>query len=291
MIEILTIKQLPLVEEYLSTLISEHTKRAYRKDLTNFQVYLNSNSATGWNSILRQYRVHLATRYAPLSCNRMLASLKSYFTFLYLNQAIQVDAAKHIELFKSPDYSATAGLSDEDTTRLLNSPTNTRDRLVLELLFYLGLRRNEVATLKVASVDLKHNPPCIVVVGKGNTKRILPLSERLNFTMSEYLNSLAPKYTGEYLFPGPSGNGLHPNSVTKLVKKYAAQVGLDISPHVARATCVSNALEQGATLVQVQQLGGWSSSDMVLRYDKRRQALHNSAAFKVNYAPKYTGGK
>jgi site-specific recombinase XerD len=293
MSELLTTKQLPLVDEYLSTLVSEHTKRAYRQDLAAFQSYFNSNSGLGWNSILKQYRVHLLTKYAPLSCNRMLASLKSYFTFLYLNGATVTDASIHIQLFKAAEYTATPGLSDEDAIKLLNSTTDLRDRLILELLFYLGLRRAELVTLKRSYIDLNSTAPSISVWGKGNKCRILPLSGDLLVSLVEYLNSLAPKYTGEYLFPGRNGETLHPNSITKVIKKYAAQAGVTgkVSPHVARATCVSNALEQGATLVQVQQLGGWSSSDMVLRYDKRRQALHNSAAFKVNYAPKYTGGK
>lgn len=293
MSKLLTIKQLPLVDEFLSTLVSENTRRAYNQDLATFQSYLNSSSAAGWNSVLRQYRVHLSIKYAPLSCNRMLASLKSYFTFLYLNGATVTDASKHVQLFKAAEYTATPGLSDEETVKLLNSTTNLRDRLILELLFYLGLRRAELINIKRSDIDFNGATPSVSVCGKGNKCRVLPLSGDLLISLVEYLNSLAPKYTGEYLFPGNTGETLHPNSISKVIKKYAAQAGVTgkVSPHVARATCVSNALEQGATLVQVQQLGGWTSPDMVLRYDKRRQALHNSAAFKVNYAPKNTGVK
>jgi site-specific recombinase XerD len=90
------------------------------------------------------------------------------------------------------------------------------------------------------------------------------------------------------LFTSSQGSGEKPlakETVNQIFKRYAKKAGLpaDVSPHSARATAVSNALENGATVLQVQYMGGWSNMNMVLRYDRRRQEIKNSAVWKVKY--------
>lgn len=290
--EVLKSAELPLVEEFLRCLTSVHTVRAYERDLSEFKAYLLTQPATsGWNSTLSQYKAFLRERFQPLTCNRKLSCLKSYFNFLYMNRVTDVNFGAHVSLFSKSEYSGTPALSDDEVTRMFSLVENVRDELILKLMFYLGLRRAELISIKLEDLNLE-GIPSIKIHGKGHKTRILPITDDILVTLKAYLsNLLARKYTGARLFPGVTAETIHPNTVAQIFHKYSKLAGLEriATPHVARATCVSNALERGANPVQVQQLGGWTSMEMVLRYDKRRHALKNSAAFVVNYAPKNTG--
>ena len=83
----------------------------------------------------------------------------------------------------------------------------------------------------------------------------------------------------------PSPNPLHPQTIAQIFKSacHRANINKRVSPHSARVTAVSNALENGANPVYVQEMGGWSSMNMLLIYDKRRKEIKNCATRMVNY--------
>ena len=130
--------------------------------------------------------------------------------------------------------------------------------------------------------------------GKGHRIRILPLTASVRASLEHYFwacgRSRADKEAPLFMPTKNPRSGrlekpLNPNSITYLVARYAKKAGVlkRISPHSCRATCISNALDRKATQRSVQHLAGWSTPLMIQRYDKRREDLHNSAAFLVDY--------
>ena len=185
-------------------------------------------------------------------------------------------------------------MSNEQTLKRLatverEAPHAPRHHAGLSFLFYMGLRRGELIGLNVESLDAEKGIPILRILGKGNRPRILPIPEPAFRSLTKYLNTrVYTRAEGLPLFVSTQGNEekrLAPETVRYIVKKYAKLAGLpeNISPHSARVTAVSNALENGASVIEVQTMGGWKSIDMVKRYDRSSKQIKNSAIWKINY--------
>lgn len=289
--------ELPYILEFLATLNSENTRRVYRTDLEAFREFLIRN-ALPFEAIQPEYiglfREYYKNGRALSSVNRMLGCLKTYFHYLIVRGVLSRNPAELIKYYPSPDYTATEGLTDSEAFRVLSavegeSTTALMHRAVLSVLFHMGLRRAEVCALKVSSLGADSGVATLTVLGKGNKMRELPIPEHTFQAIQKYL--LARKYTGgedSPLFTSTTSEQDKPlatETIYKIFKTYAKKAGIEktVSPHSARATAVSNALENGASVLEVQQMGGWSNMNMVLRYDRRRQAIKNSAVWKINY--------
>lgn len=290
--------EFPLLAEFLQCQLSNETKRAYGSDLLLLEQFIKqhftleniSQVKTQHLAICREY-LH-SNKKAIASINRKIACAKSYFAFLSRNKIIQEDPSINLKSYPKPDNANTQGLTNQEVTKLLSmvrldTDSGRMHSAILHLLFYLGLRRGEICAIQVKDFCEISGVNALRIHGKGQRTRILPLTHEIALAARYYaehrlLNLDHPFFSSRATPDKP----LNPNSITHIIKTYAQKAGIQkrISPHSARATCISNALENGASLIQVQQLGGWQSFDMVLRYDKRRQALKNSAAFSVDYA-------
>lgn len=292
---------MPLLGEFLNTRQCEGTKEAYSHDLSLFKAWVNQRGIPLGElrpADLALYRAWLCSQYAKLTVNRRLASVKSYFRFLVVNGALERNAAEHVSGMPQDDYTVTVAASNSEVEALLGcidlgTDTGLMHSALLHCLFYLGIRRDECIQLKISDLIVDGETQTVVVNGKGNKKRVLPLPIEVISSIQKYLYARS-KGEGiepnEPIFISTASNAkevkpLSPTSVTKIVEKYKTKAGIEkrITPHSARATAVTNALENGASVIQVQAMGGWSSLDMVLRYEKRRTLLKNSAVFAVNY--------
>lgn len=292
---------LPLLSEFLNTRQSEKTKEAYRSDLVLFKTWLNQRGIPIPElkpADIMLYRAWLVSKYSKLSVNRRLATVKSYIRFCVSNGALERNAAENVNGMPQDDYTATVAASNEEVCSMLqcidlDTDTGLMHSALLHCLFYLGLRREECIQLKVCDLNIDGTTAIVTVNGKGNKRRTLPLPIEVINSIQKYLyapsirESIEPH---EPLFVSTASNrkeiaALSPSSIAKIVRTYKTKAGIEkrITPHSARATAVTNALENGASVIQVQAMGGWSSLDMVLRYEKRRTLLKNSAVFAVNY--------
>lgn len=296
---------LPIVDTFLN----QHTvltAKAYRSDLKSFALFLGGKVDS--LSELKPMHVHMFRNalnftHAKLSVNRKLAAVKSYLHFLCVNELLERNAAESVEGYSQNSYIPTEGLSDAEVGSILSSiPLNTETgrmhSAVLHTLFYMGLRRAEVCSLTVDSLGGRVGIPTMSIVGKGDRTRLLPIPDPVFTALKLYLEhptsrarSIREAKTPLFHSSLKNSNGgkpLHHNSITKMFQTYCKKAGITkkVSPHSARVTCVSNALENGASVIQVQALGGWNSLEMVSRYDRRRQELKNSAVYAVNYGVK-----
>jgi integrase len=215
-----------------------------------------------------------------------------------LNGVIPNNPAKAVKSFRAGRESPTRDIPDDMVVRMLELPHRhkTAGRMhhaMLMVLFHLGLRRAELVGLRTSDLFEQDGMKVIRVRGKGDKERVLPLTPELARSIDTYLEFARKDAAVDQPLFSPVKNNitkvkdkpLHPNAVAYVVKHYAKLAGVSyrVSPHSARATAVSNALDNQAPHRAVQHMAGWSSPLMVTRYDKRKEDLRNSAVKYVNY--------
>ena len=294
------------LESFLKSQNSSHTRRAYETDLIDFLSHLKaSNQAMNVHTLVG-YREILRTRLSPktgeplshVSINRKIATIKSFLNWLVLNGVIPNNPAKAVKSFRAGRESPTRDIPNDRVRQMLDLPARHKvagrmHHAMLSILFHLGLRRTELVGLRTSDLFEQDGMRVIRVRGKGDKERILPLPTEVAKSLDTYLEMARkdPKLDQPLFSPVKNNvtkikdKPLHPNAVAYVVKHYAklAGVAYRVSPHSARATAVSNALDNLAPHRAVQHMAGWSSPLMVTRYDKRKEDLRNSAVKYVDY--------
>jgi integrase/recombinase XerD len=153
-------------------------------------------------------------------------------------------------------------LSKEEVKRMIDAATTLLHRTLLMTLYSTGMRRAELARLKVKDID-SYRMVIHIRQGKGGKDRDVPLSPKLLETLREYWRWKKPR---EYLFPGEiknGSNGVHLTSkaVYHACKGAARRAGIEknVGPHTLRHSFATHLLESGADLRTIQLLLGHSS--------------------------------
>jgi len=135
-----------------------------------------------------------------------------------------------------------------------------RNCALLELLYGGGVRASEAANARLE--DLKLEMGYIMVRGKGDKERMVPLGAPAQQALQQYLKNarqaIARKRTSPLLFPGVGGRRLTRQRVWQLVEKASRAAGRHASPHMLRHSCATHMVENGADLRTVQTLLGHS---------------------------------
>jgi integrase/recombinase XerD len=272
-----------LIEQFLDMLAAErgagvNTLSAYRRDLADLSAYLGAAAASiakATTDQLRAYLGSLATRgFKASSVARRLSATRQLYRFLYAEGRRGDDPAAVLE---GPKRGLTLPkvLSIADVERLLTQahavgadaelPAAERLRAarlacLLEVLYATGLRVSELVTLPISAA--RQDARMLVVRGKGNKERLVPLNDAAKRAMTDYLALLAAdgRPESKWLFPsfGESGH-LTRQHFARDLKALAAASGLrpeKVSPHVLRHAFASHLLHNGADLRVVQTLLG-----------------------------------
>jgi integrase/recombinase XerD len=199
------------------------------------------------------------------SLARLISALRSFFRFLVLSGLVSKDATAQLTT-PSTWLALPKFLTVAEAEALLHSPDEkkprgVRDRAMLEVLYGSGLRVSELATLKLAEINLEDG--FLVCRGKGGKERIVPLGRSACAAIKRYLAEVRPRLDGggrEELFLSRRGRPFTRQGVWKLLRQYAAAAGLaaKISPHVLRHSFATHLLERGADLRSVQLMLGHS---------------------------------
>src|SRR5881227_2898593 len=265
-----------------------NTLDAYRRDLTDFSEFLRQagqNFTGAGTQSLRDYLADLDTRgFKSSSVARRLSAMRHLFRFL-LNERIRSEDPAAILSGPKRGRGLPKVLSIADVDRMLSrakdmseaadvSPSQRLRALrlycLLEVLYATGLRVSELVSLPRTAA--KRDARMIVVRGKGDKERLVPLNEASRQAMAEYLaateaakeNKKGEKKgsvaTTKWLFPsfGESGH-LTRQHFARDLKELAAAAGLAprlVSPHVLRHAFASHLLHNGADLRIVQTLLG-----------------------------------
>jgi integrase/recombinase XerD len=262
----------------------DNTLQAYRRDLTDFSEFIaahGQNFAGVETQGLRDYLADLDARgFKPSSAARRLSAMRHLFRFL-LNERIRRDDPAAILSGPKRGRGLPKVLSIADVDRMLSRAKALADapeasvlqrlralRLycLLEVLYATGLRVSELVALPASAA--RRDARMIIVRGKGNKERLVPLNEPSRVAMADYLAAMealkqAKKKnaaSSKWLFPsfGESGH-LTRQHFARDLKELAAAAGLAprlVSPHVLRHAFASHLLHNGADLRIVQTLLG-----------------------------------
>lgn len=156
-------------------------------------------------------------------------------------------------------------LTEGEIARMLAACKNVREKAMVALLAYCGLRSKEICQLNVKDIDL--NTGMVKVKGaKFNKDRIVPLSEECNRALRQYLIEYSKRENVfTTLIEDKQYNGW---SLRKMVKKIAKNANIEkrVYPHLLRHTFCSHLLEKGANVIAVQQFMGHNNIQTTMRY-------------------------
>jgi integrase/recombinase XerD len=297
--DITPVRKLGHIDQFLRTFTSENTRAAYEKDLKDYAVFAQNLDPFSF-SALAQYRDALIASSAPATVVRKFSAVKSFFGFLASEGHLRINPAQNLKLPKARTIEPTEAFSDQEVVSLINAADVTgfagsMHRFALILLFNLGLRRSELVNLRLSSVQEHRGTRFLSVVGKGEKQRLIPLSDLVIEELNSYLMRYSD-FTGcamqpnDYLIQSSpyerNAKPFNPSSVCRIVKQYAREAGITkrVSPHSCRATMISHLLEKQVSPRSVADLAGHSSIQTTVGiYDRKRDALSNTAAAKVNY--------
>lgn len=285
-----------LLKDYLDYLEIEKNRsiktrvnyERYLKKFFEFSKVLKPEQITP--EMVRQYRLWLnrqanqdGRELKKITQNYYLIGLRNFLKYL-ARRDFKVMPADKIELGKQSERQVSF-LEGNEIERLLTSPTNARDKAILELLFSTGLRVSELCNLNRDSVNLKSGE--FSVRGKGDKVRLVFISDTAKEALKNYLERRED--VDEALFirqtknPAKTDNlRLTSRSVERLMKHYAAKAGLSkkVTPHTLRHSFATDLLMNGADIRSVQELLGHSNITTTQIYthitDKKLREVHNA---------------
>jgi integrase/recombinase XerC len=259
--------------------VSPHTLRAYRQDLAEFNGYCPAAAPKDIGMV--DIRGFVADRIMAgkqkSSVARKLATLRSFFKYLYREGHIKINYAKLVPTPKTPKHLPNF-LSVDDAFGLVQSPEGVgllpvRDRALLELLYCSGLRVSEAAGLDLEDVSLAEG--LVKARGKGKKERMVPLGGKAVDALKSYLlermlfkKKKAVQDSGAAFFLNRSGGRLTDRQIRRIVVKYARILGINgqIGPHTLRHTFATHLLLGGADLRAIQELLGHASLSTTQKY-------------------------
>jgi integrase/recombinase XerD len=265
----------PQVEAFLEMLTAERgaaalTLDAYGRDLADFDAFLKGKPVTSAGvEDLRRYLARLeAQGLTARTVARRLSALRQFHKFL-MTEGLRADDPTAILVSPRQGRRLPKFLGESEVDRLLTaaaedeSPEGLRLTAMLELLYASGLRVSELVGLPLGT--LKRQERTLIVRGKGDKERLVPLGTAARQAVEAYLTVrdrfLPAGRPSRWLFPSSTAKEGHltRHRCGQLLKDLALKAGLDpalLSPHVLRHAFATHLLAHGADLRSVQQMLG-----------------------------------
>lgn len=266
------------IEDFLNILkqrrLSQHTLTAYASDLRLVEEFIGKPLLDAKERELFRYMASLDHLKAT-TVRRRLIAIKRFYDFAERQGYVNEDPAGNLSApglpKRLPKY-----LSDKEVRRLLDglafkTPEDVRNMAIIKLLYYTGMRIGEVQQLDMEHILWDNRQ--MLVRGKGDKERLIPLSQKLVDVLEEWVNvrtglsfvksealfvSLGRNHRGERICYG---------AMRQIVKGLLKEAGLgDYSPHKLRHTFATQLLDRGAPLEQISKLLGHSRLDTTLIY-------------------------
>jgi integrase/recombinase XerD len=302
----------PAEVEWFANIDNKRTRRAYQIDLRDFMQFVGIRRPEEFRIVTRAHviawRKHLEQRQlGGAIIRRKLAALSSLFEYLCEHNAVTHNPVKGVKRPKVDSYEGkTPALGDHQARQLLAAPDimkGKRDRAILSMLLYHGLRREELTALRVKDLTQRRGVLHVHVHAKGGKTRYLPSGERPGDLLHPGTSELVTDYVeavGHGADPAaplfrPVRNNLtgkldepmSTDGVYKLVRSYARKIGIGgverLGVHALRATAATNALDHEADIAKVQEWLGHANIATTRLYDRRKHRPEDSPTFKVAY--------
>ncbi len=202
------------------------------------------------------------------SVGRKLSALRHLYRYLLLDKMVEHDPTLNIDSPKQWKVLPKA-LARDEMDAMLASPRPhsnrrdaeaiaARDRAMLEVFYAAALRVSEIVGVKLE--DLKLDLGYLLVRGKGDKERIVPLGKGAQDALSHYMKDARGKLSkgksSPLLFLGRGGRKLTRQRVWQMVRAASVNAGRNASPHMLRHSCATHMVENGADLRTVQTILG-----------------------------------
>jgi len=277
------------IEAFVETLAvekgySEHTCRAYRRDLLEFTAAVAGDLEIEADRLvlsqietmsIRSYLGRLHRRNKKSSIARKLSAVRSFYRYLSKYRLITDNPTDGV-LTPKQDQSLPTYLPVDEMFRLLDGIQtdrllDRRNRAIFETLYSCGLRVSELAGMNVSDVD--SDAGTVRVLGKGAKQRIVPIGKKALQAIQIYRRQLAdrgknPQGSEGPLFLNKNGGRLTPRSIGRILDQLVARCGLltPVTPHTLRHSFATHLLDAGADLRVVQELLGHKSLSTTQKY-------------------------
>ncbi len=264
-------KQLKQFLKFLevSKKVSNNTLQSYRRDLLQFEQYLNEqgikyNKAT--NEDLKKYFDYLKEQNKkPSTISRTIASIRAFYQYEVRNNKVEKDPTENIQSPKI-EKRVPSILTSEEVELLLEQPQKVdlkgaRDKAMLEFAYATGMRVTEIISLNLEDINLEERT---VICRNRNKTRIIPLGKISANAIKEYIeearNVLVKSDKERAVFVNLNGKRLTRQGFWKIIKYYQEQANItkDITPHTLRHSFATHLLQNGADLKSIQTMLGHS---------------------------------
>jgi integrase/recombinase XerD len=248
--------------------VSRNTEQSYFSDLSDFVRNMEDHQVNEASEL----RAHHITSYlndlrkegrSTATITRRIVSIRSFCKYLTIHRVMDYNPALQLETPKA-EKKAPLALTTTELDKLLELPDTScdmglRDRAMLELLYATGLRVTELISLDIQHVRLDMG--FLLCLGSGGRERMVPVGSQGTSWVSKYLEEARPRLVhkdkqNEALFVNHSGTRFTRQGFWKVMKKYASQLGIDITPHTLRHSFAIHLLDNGADIRAVQEMLG-----------------------------------
>jgi len=245
---------------------------AYASDIAQFSTFLETRKRTLLSARRKEVGDFIQQLFSNAvdgrSVGRKLSALRHLYRYLLLDSKIDHDPTLNIDSPKQWKVLPKSLAHDEVGSMLRKRhPASSkkqavaiaaRDQAMLEVFYAGALRVSELISVKLE--DLKLELGCLLVRGKGDKERIVPLGKLAQNVLEEYLKEqrrvlLAGK-SSPLLFPGRNGRQLTRQRAWQMVQQASSEAGRKASPHMLRHSCATHMVENGADLRTVQTILG-----------------------------------
>ena len=248
------------------------TVAAYTTDIAQFVGFLEKHRRTLLNAQRDHVRGFIQQLFGNSvdgrSVGRKLSALRHLYRYLLLDKMIEHDPTLNIDSPKQWKVLPKA-LARDEMEAMLRRPTAVasgregeaiaaRNRAILEVFYAAALRVSEIVGVKLE--DLKLDLGYVLVRGKGDKERIVPLGKGAQDALTQYLKDyrqiLTKGKTSPLLFLGRRAKKLTRQRVWQMVRAASVDAGRRVSPHMLRHSCATHMVENGADLRTVQTILG-----------------------------------
>ena len=276
---------------------SSHTIRSYSSNLESFFNGLNIVNLESFEDVstmdIRNYLSGMSKENKASTVNARLRIIRVFFNWMVANEFIENNSASGIKNFKEPKTIPVILTQNERDNIILACGNNLKLKLIMAILLYTGLRREEVTNIKLEDIsDGK-----LLVHGKGNKERILAINEYVQNLIKEYLEKRGTNF--EYLFCSQKGFGsssghwhkVSAEAIRQGVKKAAGLAGIDekriegISCHTMRRTFACDLARNQVSAFQIQKAVGHENITTTNLYLRAARADIADGALMAQAAP------
>lgn len=250
--------------------LSNHTQESYRRDLSQFAIWLNEKSSglvVADSVAIQQFLdFRFQQKLSSRTSARFLSCLRGFYRYLLREGVLKENP---VALIENPKLGKPLpkSLTESDVEALLaapdvESPLGLRDRTMLEVLYACGLRVSELVGLTISQINLRQN--VVRIMGKGSKERLVPMGEEAALWLERYFREARPvllnNIPDEIVFPSTRAQPMTRQTFWYRIKYWAEVAGIqaELSPHTLRHAFATHLLNHGADLRVVQLLLGHS---------------------------------